>query len=222
MAQLRSAATQWSVITGESAGTSTLSCDLHTATLAAGPDSAPAAPVTLQSLIRLALPGTAPSGEVPPGVDAPKLEPTGEARYVIRCVYRRPACAQMDLVGEPSDAFSIAPVLDADAPARPVRIALPIGTGIKDLRKFRKSVGFLVSNQLRGQMNRVTEMKKALDGQLGSEEEWDLGMICQFSLPIITIVALMLLIIIVSLLNIVFFWVPIFRICLPIPLRSKQ
>jgi hypothetical protein len=220
--KLRTAASQWAVITGEAAGTSTLSCDLHTAKIAAGKDSAPTASVTLQSLIRAALPGTVPTGEIPAGVDTPKLEPTGEAQYVIRCVYRRPACAQPDLVGERSDAFSIAPVLDADAPARPVRITLPMGTGIKDLRKFRKSVGFLVSNQLRGQMNRITDLKKALDGDLGSEEEWDLGMICQFSLPIITIVALMLLIVIVFLLNIVFFWVPFFRICLPIPLRSKR
>ena len=40
-------------------------------------------------------------------------------------------------------------------------------------------------------------------------------MICSLSIPIITICALILLMIIVSLLNIVFFWVPLFKICLP-------
>ena len=41
-------------------------------------------------------------------------------------------------------------------------------------------------------------------------------MICQLSIPIITICALILLLIIVALLNIVFWWMPFFRICLPI------
>jgi hypothetical protein len=71
-------------------------------------------------------------------------------------------------------------------------------------------------------MNRITDLKKALDGDLGDEESWDLGVICQFSLPVITIVALLLLLVIVFLLNIVFFWVPFFRICLPVPLRSRS
>ena len=71
-------------------------------------------------------------------------------------------------------------------------------------------------------MNRVTDLKKALDGGLGSEEHWDLGVICQFSIPIITICALILLIAIVFVLNIVFFWAAFFRICLPVPVRSKE
>jgi hypothetical protein len=41
-------------------------------------------------------------------------------------------------------------------------------------------------------------------------------------LPIITICALILLIMIVFLLNIVFFWAPFFRVCLPVPLRSRR
>jgi hypothetical protein len=211
--QLRSASAQWAVITGESPGSSTLQCDLHDATLL---------PTTLQARIRAALPGEAPTGEVPAGLDVPKLDPTGEVLYVVRCVYRRPDCAPADLVGEPSAQFAIASVLDADAPVRQVRIPLPIGTGIKDLRKYRKGVGFMVSNELRNQMNRVTDLKKALDGKLGDEEQWDLGVICQFSMPVITICALLLLLVIVFLLNIVFFWVPFFRLCLPVPLRSKS
>ena len=43
-----------------------------------------------------------------------------------------------------------------------------------------------------------------------------LGMICSLSIPIITICALILLMIIVSLLNIIFFWIPFLKICLPI------
>jgi len=154
----------------------------------------------------------------------PKFDPSGAAVYRIRCLYRRPRCAPFptDITSQPSKDFAIASMFDPDAPARDIRIPMPIDTSIKDLRKFRKNIGFLISNQLRGQMNRVTDLKKALDGDLGQAESWDLGMICQFSIPIITICALIVLMIFLYLLNIVFFWLPFFRICLPIPVKSKS
>jgi len=45
--------------------------------------------------------------------------------------------------------------------------------------------------------------------------------ICSFSLPVITLVAMILLMIMISLLNIVFFWLPWVRICLPFPKLEK-
>jgi hypothetical protein len=211
--RLTAAAAHWAVISGEEPGRVDLHCDLRTAAIS---------PAALQSLIRAALPGTAPGAAAPADLDVPKIEPLGDARYVIRCVYLRPRCPRAQPVSEPSEPFSIAPVFDPDAPARPIRIPMPVETSLKDLRKFPKNVGFMLSNQLRGQMNRVTDLDKALNGTVGDEEHWDLGVICQFSLPIITMVALMLLIAIVFLLNIVFFWAPFFRICVPVPLRSKS
>jgi hypothetical protein len=44
-----------------------------------------------------------------------------------------------------------------------------------------------------------------------------LGMICSLSIPIITICALILLIIMVSLLDIIFRWMPYFIFCFPLP-----
>ena len=44
-----------------------------------------------------------------------------------------------------------------------------------------------------------------------------LGMICSLSIPIITICALILLIIMVSLLDIIFRWLPYFIFCFPLP-----
>jgi hypothetical protein len=210
--RLLDAAANWAVITGEQSGSVDLHCDLHDSTIS---------PTGMQTLFRAAVPGTAPTG-APPDLDLPKIEPAGDTLYVVRCVYLRPQCPDAEPVSAPSDAFSIAPVFDPDAPSRPIRIPMPIDTGIKDLRKFPKNVGFLLSNQLRGQMNRVTDLKKALDGQIADEEHWDLGVICQFSLPIITIVALLLLIAVVFVLNIVFFWTAFFRICIPVPLRSRS
>jgi hypothetical protein len=48
------------------------------------------------------------------------------------------------------------------------------------------------------------------------------GMVCSLSIPIITIVALILLIIFVILLDIIFFWMPFFQICLPMPKLSAK
>jgi hypothetical protein len=192
---------------------------------------------SLQGLVRAALPAATPAAVTgtPPDLPVPKIDPTGQATYRIRCLYRRPRCAPVpqarvavplnaftDVVSASSDDFAIAALFDPDAPARDIRIPLPIDTSVRDLRKFRKNVGFVISNQLRGQMNRVTDLKKALDGDLGSAETWDLGMICQFSIPIITICALIILIVFLFLLNIVFFWLPFFKICLPVPVRSKK
>jgi len=51
----------------------------------------------------------------------------------------------------------------------------------------------------------------------------DIGMICSLSIPIITICALILLIIIVSLLDLIFHWLPFFIMCFPLPgLKGKK
>lgn len=51
----------------------------------------------------------------------------------------------------------------------------------------------------------------------------DIGMICSLSIPIITICALILLMIIVSLLDFIFRWMPYFIMCFPIPgLKGKK
>ena len=68
-------------------------------------------------------------------------------------------------------------------------------------------------------MERMTGLKlgDVDDGNIPKEKEpgFNLGMICSLSIPIITICALILLMIIVSLLNIVFWWLPFFKICFP-------
>ena len=156
----------------------------------------------------------------------PKLEPAGETYYTIRCVYDRPQCARLQppLVSNKSSVpFQLAAFFDPEAPARPLRITMPVDTSIEGLRRFPKNVAFLVSDQLRRQMSRVQGIKLGdLDsGKLGAESGVNLGMICSFSIPIITICALLLLLIIVFVLNIVFWWLPFFRICLPLQLKAK-
>ncbi len=141
------------------------------------------------------------------------------AVYVTRLVYERPRCRppQRHTISAPTDSFRLAHFYDPDAPFRDNRIVLPIDTSLEGLRKFPKAVKMDLSSQLRKQMDRIQAIKLAdLDsGDIPEEKQLDLGMVCSLSIPIITICALVLLMIIVSLLNIVFFWIPLFKICLP-------
>jgi hypothetical protein len=164
-----------------------------------------------------------PTDPIPGVPSVPKLDTTSGTLYVARCVYRRPRCGplQPDVVSTATERFAIASYFDLDAPARPIRITMPIDTSVAGLRTFNKNVSFIISNKLRQQMNSVTDLKALMDGNLASGQEFDLGVICSFSIPIITICALILLLIIVNLLNIVFWWLPFFRICLPINLKGK-
>jgi len=211
------------ILMGDAPGTSALSLNLHDAGIQ---------PDALDDLVADALPPLPPADPGAPAISVqgqaaepppvPKLDARGTARYAIRCVYRRPQCApRTDVVSDASEPFQIAGFFDLDAPARAITISLPIDTNIKDLRKLRKNVNFLLSNQLREQMNRVTNLKDALDGKFADGQSVDVGLLCSFSIPIITICALLVLMIFISLLNIVFWWMAFLRVCFPIALKAK-
>jgi hypothetical protein len=48
------------------------------------------------------------------------------------------------------------------------------------------------------------------------------GLLCSLSIPIITICALILLMVMVNLLNVVFHWLPFFISCFPVPHLSAK
>jgi hypothetical protein len=162
--------------------------------------------------------------------------------FAIRCVFTRPECGPIDppLLSEPTTAFQMAGFFDPDAPARPIRIALPLDTSPAGLRKFDKNTAFMISDMLCGQIDRLKglslgdlvlsvlpwPLKKDLSvpdgGPCKSDTGMEIGMVCSLSIPIITICALLLLMIIVSLLNIIFRWLPFFLFCFPLPkLKAK-
>jgi len=146
------------------------------------------------------------------------------ALYWLRFVYERPLCAPFHdpVVSEPSRPFRLGPFFDPDAPARPLVIRMPFDTSPKGLRRFPKGVAVMMSAELRRQAERVNNQKLAdLDeGIVGDDKGWELGMICSLSIPIITICAFLVLMIFLQLLNIVFFWMAFFKICLPIPVKK--
>src|SRR5262249_14675603 len=154
--------------------------------------------------------------------ELPKLEPRADALYVVRCVYERPQCdPPVRAVSQPSASFRFAPFFDPDAPVRPVRIPLPSDVSIAGLRKFKKGVSFMMSDAVRQKMKNLSgqEPKLLKDPPEFNDPSDGLGIafICSFSIQIIFIVAFFLLLIFVFILNIVFWWIAFFRICLPIP-----
>jgi hypothetical protein len=185
-----------------------------------------------------ALPAQAAGPE--PEISTAALTPADpfNAVFRIRCVYERPACGPLheDVVSEPTDPFDLAGFFDPDAPARPIRIGLPLDTTPAGLRKFDKNTAFVMSDILCGQLARFKAI--TFGDLIRSVLPWPLhkdldvpdsgpcvggGTICSLSIPIITLCALILLIIIVTLLNIVFAWLPFFKICFPIPgLKGKS
>ncbi len=164
-------------------------------------------------------------GARPPDVPAPARLLDG-SQYVVRCVYERPRCAPYATrtVSAPSRVFTMASFFDPDAPVRPLKVSLPVDPSVGTLRNTAKGVSFLFSKQLRKQVQRVQDVSfRDLDeGNLKDGGSVSIGMICSLSIPIITICALILLLIIVNLLNIVFWWLPYFKICFPIPTASND
>lgn len=163
--------------------------------------------------------------------------------FHIRCVYERPRCGALhdDVVSTPTERFKLAGFFDPDAPARPIRIGLPVDTTPAGLRKFDKNTAFVMSDILCGQIARMKgitlgdlvrtvlpwPLHKDLSvpdgGPCKKSGGGNIGLICSLSIPIITLCALILLMIMVSLLDFIFRWMPYFIVCFPLPgLRAKK
>ncbi len=171
---------------------------------------------TLRSRFQAAL-----SAETRPPVELPKIEPGGEATYVLRCVYERPQCDPVQqVISQQSQPFRLAPFFDRDAPARQVKIPLPTNVGLSDMRQFKKGVTFMISEPLQRKIAAITGKEEALlkdASDLNPENSGGFAFICSFSIEIIFIVAFFLLLIFVIILNFAFWWILFFRICLPVP-----
>lgn len=141
-------------------------------------------------------------------------------QYVLRAFIRiacKRDCPPKLLWSDPSENFLIQPWWAGATP--PVKIPLPDITDRALLRKLKPGVAFQVPKGLANILNK--DLSKVLSGgNPGSGPAFDIDWICSFSIPIITICAFVLLSIVLSLLNIIFFWLPFVKICLPIPKRG--
>jgi hypothetical protein len=199
----------------------------------------------LAELVRLALPLEAATPMPAPSLASQQLLEARDGWFVLRCVFERPNCGPLEppVVSAPTQPFRMAGFFDPDAPARPIRIALPIDTSPAGLRKFDKNTAFMISDMLCGQIDRLKgltlgdlvrsvlpwpfhkELSVPEKGPCTDKDDPGLsvGMVCSLSIPIITICALILLTIIVNLLNVIFRWLPYFLICFPLPgFKAKE
>jgi hypothetical protein len=117
---------------------------------------------------------------------------------------------------------------------------MPLDISPAGLRKHQKNANFIISDMLCGKLRGAR--KTTLGDLVLSVLPWpfhkDLpdpggascskggvgfGMLCSLSIPIVTLCAMILLTIMVTLFDIFFRWLPLFFICLPIPgLKGKK
>ncbi len=121
---------------------------------------------------------------------------------------------------------------DADARSIPFRVAAPFDPeasrpsliqmpSLADLKRgLAKGASMIIPADTFNLVNSL-KMDKGVtaDAVPDSKPEPGLGVqwICSFSLPVVTLIAMIILMIMISLLNIIFFWMPWVRICLPYP-----
>ena len=186
--------------------------------------------------------------EAPPIPHAMKLRDVmiktagDQGLFVIRMVHINADCGPLHppTLSAPSAQFRLASFFDPEAPVRPITITLPTDTTPAGLRKHGRGAAFVMSDILCGQVQRAKGLgfidlvlqvlpwpfHKDIDvGDGGSCRGGgvEIGMICSLSIPIITLCALILLIIIVSLLDFIFRWLPWFIACFPVPkLKGKS
>ncbi len=141
------------------------------------------------------------------------------ARYVVRAFIRvkQPCDCPPKIVWSPyGEPFAIAPWFEP-GPLGPTPIALPDLTP-DFLKKAKPNVAFSVPASLANILNQ--DPKKFLEGKAGKGSGFALDWICGFSIPIITICAFIVLNIFLQLLNMIFFWLPFVKVCIPFP-RKK-
>jgi hypothetical protein len=116
-----------------------------------------------------------------------------------------------------SDSFQIAP-WHATGPRPHPPIPLPDPTSTF-LQNAKPNCSFLVPGSLMNAMQ-GTSMSGLMSGAGGAGPS-SLSWLCGFNIPLITICAFFVLNIFLMLLNIVFFWLPMIKICIPFPSPSS-
>lgn len=147
-----------------------------------------------------------------------RFGPPGD-RYHVRCYLRIddcPGCPPRILWSPLSQSYTIRPWYES-AGAPPQQIDLP---DLSNLRDIRPDIAVKVPPEIQQFMDKLN-----LEGLMGGEApktSLSFGMICGFSIPIITICAFIILQIFLSLLNIIFFWLPFVKICIPYPIVETE
>lgn len=117
-----------------------------------------------------------------------------------------------------SEPFQIAPwYAGGSRPHPPVPLPDPTSAFVQSAKP---NCSFQVPGNLMSAMQ-GTSMSGLMNGS-GGGGGLSLGWICGFNIPLITICAFFVLNIFLSLLNIIFFWLPFIKICIPFPMPSPS
>ena len=153
-------------------------------------------------------PGEAKFGEV---------SATYQARAFVR-VMHDPDCPPRLVWTEPTEPFRIAPWFrGSPVPAPPIDLPDPFDPDTLDA--LTPNVSFKVPAKLFNFL-RDNVPEDVFKGEASEPGQGEVIWFCGFNIPIITIVAFILLFLILNLLNIIFWWLPIVKICIPIPSRN--
>jgi hypothetical protein len=140
--------------------------------------------------------------------------------YKLRMFFRikgeTPSCPPELVWSDYSGAFQIAPWhATGDRKYPPIPLPDPTSFFVKNAKP---NCTFQVPGSLMSAIQ-GTSLSGLMSGA-GGGSNLSLGWICGFNIPLITICAFFVLNIFLSLLNIIFFWLPFIKICIPIPVPS--
>ncbi|MCE9670517.1 hypothetical protein LY474_22185 [Myxococcus stipitatus] len=144
-----------------------------------------------------------------------------DARYEVRAfirVRRDDGCPPSIVWGTPSQPFRIAPWYE-NGRLPPVQVALPPVTR-DNVRNFLPNVAFQVPGNIFDLLSR-NKAKDFLEEKASEGRSGGLDWICGFNIPIITLCAFIVLSIFLALLNLLFWWLPFIKICIPLPRRGR-
>jgi hypothetical protein len=152
----------------------------------------------------------------------PKLASGQNGRYFVVPFLRtvRPDGCERIHWGAPSEPFAVAAAFDPDA-ARPTLIEMP---DLSDARKgLARGASFdmppALANLMNG-LNSKAATQAMMTGGGGPSGGLGIRFICSFSLPAISICAMIMLSITLGLLNIFLGWMAWVKICLPLPVKK--
>lgn len=143
-----------------------------------------------------------------------------EARYELHAfvrIRRDDGCPPViHWTPKPSQPFEIAPWYESGK-LPPIQVALPPVTR-KNVGSFLPNVAFAVPKNIFNLLS-INKPEDFLEGKAKEGSSSGPDWICGFNIPIITLCAFIVLSIFLSLLNIVFWWIALIKICIPVPRR---
>ena len=142
-------------------------------------------------------------------------------RFFLRIKSHTAGCAPKLVWSKPSDPFRIAAWHESGGRSQPP-VPLPDPTDRNFLKNAKPNCSFAVPAGLMNAMQgtKLSDLSSGSAGPPGSGIQ--LNWICGFNIPLITICAFFVLNIFLILLNMIFFWLPFIKICIPFPLPNAS